>query len=337
MSAATQTPAERRSGGFHHEALLYAGTRDFVDSVGGFLRDAVAANEPVMAAVSEDRARLLRDALGAGADEVVFADMAQLGQNPSRILPVWREFVDAHAASGRRVRGVGEPVWPGRSAPELEECALHESLLNSAFPEDPAFWLVCPYDSSALDERSIAAAHATHPFISADGRRVGRADYDDPVGIFTSDLPEPQGVREKIDFFDADLPAVRSLVATHAQDLGLAAGRVGDLVLAVNEVATNSLRHGGGQGLLRLWDDGGELVCEVRDAGRILDPLTGRRRPSGSARGGRGLWMAHQLCDLVQLRSAESGTTVRMRMRMGLDADSVDRGPASAAGISETS
>lgn len=334
MSAVTQTLGDRRSGRFHHEALLYAGTREFVDSVGGFLRDAVAADEPVLAAVSEERERLLREALGADADAVMFADMAQLGQNPSRILPVWREFVDAQASSGRRVRGIGEPVWPGRSAPELEECVLHESLLNSAFPEDPEFWLVCPYDSSALDERSIAAAHATHPYTRADGRRVGHGHYDNPAAIFSSELPEPPGTREKIDFIDGDLPLVRSLVATHAEDLGLEPKRAESLVLAVNEVATNSLRHGGGQGLLRLWEEGEALVCEVRDAGRIRDPLTGRRRPSDDARGGRGLWMTHLLCDLVQLRSSDDGTTVRMRMRLG--ADPPDRGPEWAAGVGLT-
>jgi hypothetical protein len=44
------------------------------------------------------------------------------------------------------------------------------------------------------------------------------------------------------------------------------------------------------------------------------DPLTDRRRPAPNQDGGRGLWLANQLCDLVQIRSFPSGTTVRMHM-----------------------
>ena len=58
------------------------------------------------------------------------------------------------------------------------------------------------------------------------------------------------------------------------------------------------------------------MVCEVRDRGRIEEPLVGRRRPEPGARGGHGLWMANQLCDLVQLRSRRSGTSVRLHMRL---------------------
>lgn len=325
MSAETHTPCDRRDGGFQHEALLYAGTDEFVDAVGGFLLEAVAADEPVMAAVSAEKAARLRDAMGADADAVVFADMLELGRNPSRILPAWREFVDDHTADGRGLRGVGEPVWPGRTGAELEECFMHEALLNSAFADAADFWLVCPYDASELAPDVIEGAGATHPFMLADGRRVGSDVYETPSATLEADLPEPEGVREKVDFLDGDLGAVRSLVSGHAAGLGLDPGRAEDLVLAVNEIATNSLQHGGGQGLLRIWDEGRALVCEVRDDGRVRDPLTGRRRPSDHARGGRGLWMAHHLCDLVQLRSSDEGTTVRLHMRL----DAVPSGQAS--------
>ena len=56
--------------------------------------------------------------------------MAVLGHNPARIIPAWRDFADAHAGP---IRGIGEPIWPGRGADELVECQLHESLLNVAF------------------------------------------------------------------------------------------------------------------------------------------------------------------------------------------------------------
>ena len=86
-------------------------------------------------------------------------------------------------------------------------------------------------------------------------------------------------------------------------------------MLAVNEVATNSVRHGGGRGMLRIWQEPDALICEVRDGGRIDDPLAGRRRPGGAQIGGYGLWLANQVCDLVQVRSYADGSAVRVHMR----------------------
>ncbi|HEX6601792.1 MAG TPA: ATP-binding protein, partial [Solirubrobacterales bacterium] len=60
--------------------------------------------------------------------------------------------------------------------------------------------------------------------------------------------------------------------------------------------------------------EGDELVCEIHDFGLIEDPLIGRERPPADQIGGRGLWIVNQLCDLVQVRSGEKGTFVRLRM-----------------------
>ncbi len=65
--------------------------------------------------------------------------------------------------------------------------------------------------------------------------------------------------------------------------------------MAATEVAANSIRHGGGQGVFRTWREDHRLVCEFRDIGYISDPLAGRSRPTSSQRGGRGLWLVHQL------------------------------------------
>ena len=79
----------------------------------------------------------------------MYADMSELGQNPARIIPAWRDFVDAGDGQASPRRGIGEPIWVGRSDVELIECQRHESLLNVAFDEAPTWWLLCPYDTSA--------------------------------------------------------------------------------------------------------------------------------------------------------------------------------------------
>ena len=87
-----------------------------------------------------------------------------------------------------------------------------------------------------------------------------------------------------------------------------------DLVTAASELAANSVLHGGGQGVLRLWSEDDCILAEVEDQGQIKEPLVGRLRPSLAQEGGRGLWLANQLCDLVQIRSREGRTVVRLHL-----------------------
>ena len=116
--------------------------------------------------------------------------------------------------------------------------------------------------------------------------------------------------------YRSDLSAVRALVREQARQAGLAENRANDLVLAVSEVAANTLRHTRSTGTLAIWHDADEVVCEVRDAGVITDPLAGQRKPPANASGGHGLWIVYQVCDLVELTSDSTGTTVRMHMAL---------------------
>ena len=132
---------------------------------------------------------------------VTFADMAEVGVNPARIIPAWREFVDAHAGRGRRLRGIGEPIWAQRSPDELVECQRHEALLNLAFAGAEDFWLLCPYDVEALDPDVIAKAHHSHPAVVADGgvaraARPTRTSTRSPPRS-TEPLPEPPRRRRR--------------------------------------------------------------------------------------------------------------------------------------------
>jgi anti-sigma regulatory factor (Ser/Thr protein kinase) len=119
--------------------------------------------------------------------------------------------------------------------------------------------------------------------------------------------------------YRSELPEVRAEVRAHARAAGLSQARADDLVLAVSEVAANTLRHTPGPGVLRIWHDDTEIVCEIRDEGIIADPMAGRRTPLPGALDGHGLWLVHQVCDLVELSSGAGGTTVRMHMSLGED------------------
>jgi anti-sigma regulatory factor (Ser/Thr protein kinase) len=304
------TPPPRA--GFSHQALIYRDSAEFLAGALPFLREGLAAEEPLLVAVGPERTAELREALGADAGAVGFQPMRELGRNPARIIPIWREFLDA--AAGRRARGIGEPVWPGRGAAELDECQRHEALLGQAFAAPPSWSLLCPYDASALDPDVLAKVARTHPRVLSGGDCSPSHEYVDGRDCLAGGLPPaPRGVR--VFSFDARrLHDVRSWVGHAARRAGLAMDRAADLVAAASELAANSVAHGGGAGLLRTWQQGAGLVVEVEDAGHLTEPLAGRLRPTPTQESGRGLWLANQLCDLVQIRSGAAGTTVRLHL-----------------------
>ena len=316
MTAAASANGGGTARAFSHEALLYAGASDFVDRVAGFIREGTSGSEPVMVAVSPAKIEVLRDALGSDADGVHFADMTQVGGNPGRIISAWREFLDEHAGDAPAIRGVGEPIWAGRSAQELAECERHEALLNLAFVNTP-FRLLCPYDTGTLTRSVIDEALRNHPVVANGHGNRGSDTYRviSAPELFEQPLPDPPVETTDLEFDATGLGEIRTVVSRLAAEHGCTRDTVEGFVLAVNEVATNSVRHGGGRGLLRVWADGAELVCEVRDHGRIDEPLIGRIRPEPTANGGFGLWLANQLCDLVQIRWSPDGSVVRLHLR----------------------
>ena len=292
-----------------HAALFYRSQPEYADRVAAFVQAGLDRGEPALIALPGGKAQAIAARLDAVPGEVVFADMAVLGRNPARIIPELRSFADKHP--GQRVRFVGEPIWPGRSPAETCEAARHEALINLAFARAQAT-ILCPYDASGLPDSVLAGARRTHQEPAASGATATTwrdnlpPECDHPLG------PPPAGAEALA--YEADLARVRRLVERNAKDAGLGEERAVDLVLAANEIAANTISHTGGGGVIHVWHTGEEILCQVHDTGHITDPLAGRVRFGPDDRG-HGLWLVNQVCDLVELRSGEGGTTVRMHMR----------------------
>jgi anti-sigma regulatory factor (Ser/Thr protein kinase) len=307
-----------RTTDFAHEALLYAGDDGFLEGTMPFVREGLAAGEPMLLVLSAAKIERIRGELNGDCERILFADMDEVGDNPARIIPAWRRFLDEQATEGRAARGIGEPIWGARSPDELVECHLHESLLNLAFADAPAFRLLCPYDTTTLDEDVIEEARRSHPYLVENGTRRISPSYRGLEAIatpFADPLPAPPASVQELDFDRESLGTLRHLLAARAAEAGFGEARTKDLVLAVNEVATNSVRHGGGAGTLRVWVGTRWLVCEIEDRGRIDDPMVGREEPKSDRLEGRGLWIANQVCELVQVRTFATGSLVRLHMR----------------------
>jgi anti-sigma regulatory factor (Ser/Thr protein kinase) len=306
-------------GGFRHEALFHGGEDEFLAGTLPFIEDGMGGGEPVLVAASDAKIGLLRSKLNGRPDAVRFADVADVGRNPARLIPLWREFVGTQAVAGRPVRGIAEPVWADRAPAELVECEHHESLLNLAFADAPELSLMCAYDTGVLADAVIDAARRNHPLVVDSGVVKSNHAYvppDEADGMLDDPLPEPSSTPHEIEFSLEDLNEMRRFVYQHAKATGLDPEHTANLVLATSEAATNSVRHAGGQGTLRAWSEPDAVMCEVRDDGRIESPLVGQERPLPSQLEGRGLWLVNQLCDLVQIRSFASGSVVRIHMRL---------------------
>jgi hypothetical protein len=288
---------------FAHEALFYRDEDDFLSGTARFVADGVDHGEPVLVAVPEASIAPLRERLGVLADQVHFIDMTEAGRNPGRIIPgVLMAF---SASTQLRFRMIGEPMWPGRTELEYPACVQHEALINTAF-EGRKGVILCPYDATALPGHVLEDARRTHPVVIDGERRVASEWYTDPAALtdlYNVPLPPPPLGAEEHPFSVGTLAHVRKLVSAYAH--GLRHEQVEDLVLAVNELATNSILHASGRGVLRMWREGDAVVCEVSDTGAGFPP-------SFTGLSGFGIVMVNLLCDLVRTHTSHSGTTVRV-------------------------
>src|SRR5690242_4539445 len=125
-------------------------------------------------------------------------------------------------------------------------------------------------------------------------------------------VPRPAGDLLSCVFTGAGVIAARRLVSQVADAAGLADEILSDFVLAVQELMTNTVRHGGGWGRVRLWRDGDLLVCSMTDYGPGFpgEPPDGAQVPPAESAGGRGLLLARRLTDSLHVRARPVGAVV---------------------------
>ncbi|WP_018681171.1 sensor histidine kinase [Actinokineospora enzanensis] len=291
-----------------HTALLYRGAVEYLAAVVPFIRDGVAAGEAVAFVAPRENLELVRDECGAEglAGAVRWLDMAEIGRNPGRVVSAV-----LHPLLGRAARVVTEVVWPGRPQAQYPACVRHEALAND-FLDGTPLRLLCPYDAERLGPLVLADALATHPAV------LDRAGHRDSPGFaphtaldtYNEAPGEPDAVHALL-VGVGELGEARALVSAAARTHGLDHQRVGDAALVVTELVTNSIEHGGGRARLSVWTDADELVCQVRDDGRLADPLAGLRPAPTDQAHGRGLLLVHTLADLVSIHADGYGTVVR--------------------------
>lgn len=308
-----------QGGTLAHQALLYGSENEFLACAVPFVRDGLESGDPIRIATTRRNADWLRAALGADVRYVTFCECSQWYQHPVRALAALDRAVRAAAQDGQQLRMIGEPICAGRTASQTREWARHESLINATVAAVDAA-LVCSYDTRVVGPDVHATVAQTHPELVVNGGPRPSPTYTDPV-IFNAErhrlpLPELPPPALWLRFQRTDqLATMRAFVTSHAIQAGAAARPVEQFVQAVNEITTNVIEHGGGTGVLQIWTGPHAMVCEVSDTGTGLrDPLAGYLPPAVNRPCGRGLWLAQQFSDLVEVHSDSAGTAVRLHL-----------------------
>lgn len=311
----SETEDGHGSGRLIHVGMFYQDQTDLLKSSQRYVQEGLEAHEPVLVAQPPAQLNRLREMLPA-TGAVTYVDMTIAGRNPGRILPwVVHDFLLKHP--DRRVRVISEPLWPSRPKPAYPACAQYESLLNLALLSQEV-QLLCPYDITHLPPHAIDDSHLAHPFVQyGTGPARPNEEYRPQAvaDVLNRPLePAPAGAFQ-VTFGWTDLRLLRELVAERAIAAGLSPSQVAAARLAVTEAASNAVRHGGGYGTLRIWQETEHLVFDVHSPLPLSNPLAGRLQPSPDSVSGRGLTLINHVCDLVRLHgSGARGTTIRMWM-----------------------
>lgn len=291
----------------HHQALLYASEEEFVGGIVPYLLEGVLAGDHVLAVTAPDHIDVLRDRLPRRGNGVEFGDSTTWFTAPHRAIADCHAYVRRHERNGRGVRIICEPSWSDRTRLQRQAWQRFESLFNLAFTGRKVS-AVCAYDSRACEPECLTAVRSTHPMLASTYGRRPSPDYVDPADFWAAlaaePLPEPADPVTELAFTADDLAAARALTKRQAERAGLPADRVAEVKLGVNEITTNAIEHGGGRGRLRSWREDHALVFEIHDSGdEAPGPLAGQLRPpSPDQHRGRGLWIASQICDHMELR-----------------------------------
>jgi anti-sigma regulatory factor (Ser/Thr protein kinase) len=313
---------------FAHRALIYGSDEEFMDVALPFVADGLNTEQPTLVSVQSRHIENLRAALGGAPEGLAVHAVEDWYGTSARTRDKFARWATERTRGGRRIRLLGEPAWALGNEARIRDWARYESVINVAFASLPAT-CICPYDARVLPEDVLGHARHTHPEI-VDGAGSSRNDsYEDPRE-FCSRLDATVEAQRRPPALEmlfglGDLPALRRLAGSFAIEAGLEGSRTEEIVLAVNEIATNAVIHGEPPTTLRAWHAEGEIIFDVTDAGGgIQDALAGQLPPPAEGLGGRGLWLSRLLCDAVEICNA-GGCTVTMH------AATRDREPLTAA------
>ena len=313
-SGAPSSPGHR----YRHDALLYGSAEQLAEVAVPFLLDGLAAGDAAVVATGAVTADLLREAVdGNPRVHVLERGDVYRARTPAAIT-TFRQLAEQRVSEGaHRVRVVGEVDF-GPTERDWLEWQRYEAVVNDALAGWP-LWGLCVFDTQRLPQQLLDTALQTHPWRATTSGCEPNPHFTEPADYLRA-LPVPVEPLEATPprlhaSHVADFASLRRALATELAGVAADEDLLQDFLLAVDEMTSNALRHGGRPVDLRLWIGTDRVVCTIGDSGTGWDdPFAGYGPAHGEdlSRGGMGLWLARQLCDHVDITTGPDGPLVRL-------------------------
>ena len=301
--------------GLFHEASIYASDSQLCETALPFVTEGLDAREPTYVILGPHGEGLIRRELGEPAG-LKYLPASDAYVNPAKTVKSYRDVLTAEVEAGaEQIRLITEVPHPGTGS-AWDWWGRYESAVNEIFADLPV-WAVCTYDERTTPTAVLDEVVRSHPYLAGPGGvHAANDEYEAPATFlsrrsagYTDPLESGEPLVELAD---------PSLVDARGAALEVTRGRFGaetadNLALAVSEIVTNANRYGRPPVELRLWAGPDRVIAVIKDSGDGLDDPTLGLAPVDSDRsGGRGLWIASQLCDHLSISRSHDGFVVRL-------------------------
>jgi anti-sigma regulatory factor (Ser/Thr protein kinase) len=293
-----------------HNAFVYESHDQYVACAVPFLREGLRAGEGGIVAHTRLGIAMMREALGPDAAHVTFVDVSAAYTRPARTLAAYHEVYGQQLQKTPRLRAVAD-VQFGPDPGEWDLWTGYEAVFNRSFGHLPV-WVLCSYDGNGTPDPILDGVWRTHPEVLAGDAWSASGRYEDPDGLLRRITPAPEELPDLRSMpVGRDPEQIRERLAPELIAAGFGEAKTLEMLLAVSEIATNALQHGGGIEDVRVGRVHGRFVCEIVDRGPWFDePLAGYLAPRAGV--GSGLWIARQLTWRLECFRSPSGFTARI-------------------------
>lgn len=296
--------------GLAHHGLLHPPSADLAEIVTPLVAQQLASGRPVLAVLPALTAAAIHRRLST-VTGLHTADADELYRHPGRVLAYYAAWI-TKTSPDEPVTIIAAPN-PGNDDPYRAACWMHIDALTNHALATCNLTLICAYPD---DPATAAAIRQAHPSL-LNGQVTPSPDHL-PATRFLARYPLPPPDQmgppriSRILHRASQLPALRHVLRLHLTDAGLPDDCCDDFLLAITEIASNAVEHGLPPASVGLWITSTSVTCQITDNGQFTKPLAGLLPPPTDQCRGRGLWIAHQLCDQVYLWP--DPTTIRLHL-----------------------
>ncbi|MBA3363332.1 MAG: sensor histidine kinase [Actinobacteria bacterium] len=233
--------------GLEHDALIYGSDEELMTALVPWLREGLENEDGTVVATTSPHITQLRDALGTDERSISFLSADEMYVHPVQTIAAWQRVLAEAVDTGITFTRIVGEVRFGATEDLQTSWTRYESALNAIFESSPA-WIVCPYDVRALPPAVIDQAWRTHPTVWDSTRRASDR-YEIPARLLREIVEPGRAVTGPPSLeleIEESLGDLRQAVRALGMEAALPHARVEELVLAVSELAGNTVRHAGG-------------------------------------------------------------------------------------------